>query len=91
MPQRFGQHDLHRAGRRVAAAGRVQALMVGEHALTPRVTAWTMATQARLGMVDQARASLAALDDRQAAVGEIRNAALPADEPHPARDRRRSR
>jgi LuxR family transcriptional regulator, maltose regulon positive regulatory protein len=39
------------------------------------VIAWTMATQARLGMVDQARAALAALDDRQAAAGEIRNAA----------------
>jgi DNA-binding NarL/FixJ family response regulator len=49
--------------------------MVGEHALTGRVTAWMMATQARLGMTGQARAVLAALDDRQAAVGEIRNAA----------------
>jgi LuxR family maltose regulon positive regulatory protein len=58
-----------------AAAGRVQALMAGEHALTSRVTAWTMATQARLGMAGQARATLAALDDRQAAAGEIRNAA----------------
>jgi LuxR family maltose regulon positive regulatory protein len=66
----------HRQGlAEFAAAGRVQALMVGEHALTSRVTAWTIATQARLGMVDQARAALAALDHRQAAAGEIRNAA----------------
>jgi LuxR family maltose regulon positive regulatory protein len=57
------------------AAGEVQALMVGEHALATRVTAWTIATQARCGMVDQARTALAALDDRQAAAGEIRNAA----------------
>jgi LuxR family maltose regulon positive regulatory protein len=57
------------------AADQVQALMVGEHALASRVTAWTMATQARLGMVDEARTALAALDDRQAAAGEIRNAA----------------
>jgi LuxR family maltose regulon positive regulatory protein len=57
------------------AADQAQALMVGEHALASRVTAWTMATQARLGMVDEARMALAALDDRQAAVGEIRNAA----------------
>jgi LuxR family maltose regulon positive regulatory protein len=53
----------------------MQALMVGEHALTSRVTAWTIATQARLGNVGQARAALAALDDRLAATGEIRNAA----------------
>ena len=37
--------------------------------------AWTIATQARLGMAGQARAALAALDDRQASAGEIRNAA----------------
>ena len=49
--------------------------MVREHALTSRVNAWTIATQARHGMVDQARAALVALDDRQAATGEIRNAA----------------
>jgi LuxR family transcriptional regulator, maltose regulon positive regulatory protein len=58
-----------------AAAGRVQALMAGEHALTGRVIAWTMATQARVGLAGQARATLEALDGRQAAVGEIRNAA----------------
>jgi LuxR family maltose regulon positive regulatory protein len=34
-----------------------------------------MATQARLGLAGQARATLAALDDRQSAVAEIRNAA----------------
>jgi LuxR family maltose regulon positive regulatory protein len=37
--------------------------------------AWTIATQARLGDVKQARAALAALDDRLAATGEIRTAA----------------
>jgi hypothetical protein len=59
----------------LAAARRVQALMVGEHALATQVTAWTMATQARLGMTGQAQATLAALDDRLAAAGEIRSAA----------------
>jgi len=59
----------------LAAAGRVQALMASKHALTSQVTAWTMATQSRLGLIDQARAALAALDARQAIVGEIRNAA----------------
>ena len=57
------------------AAGQVQALMVGEHALNSQVTAWTIATQARLGNVEQARAALAALNDRLATTGEIRNAA----------------
>ncbi|MEN3356323.1 MAG: LuxR family transcriptional regulator, maltose regulon positive regulatory protein, partial [Mycobacteriales bacterium] len=36
---------------------------------------WTIAAQARLGRVEQARATLAALTDRLAATGEIRNAA----------------
>ncbi len=65
----------HRALEEFAAARRMQALMVGEHGLTTRVTAWTIATQARLGMAGQARAGLAALDGRQASAGEIRNAA----------------
>jgi LuxR family transcriptional regulator, maltose regulon positive regulatory protein len=65
----------HRALEEFAAAARMQALMVGEHGLTTRVNAWTIATQARLGMADQAQAALAALDDRQASAGEIRNAA----------------
>ena len=65
----------HRALEEFAAAGRMQALMVDEHGLTTRVRAWTIATQARLGRADQAQAALAALDDRQAGAGEIRNAA----------------
>ena len=58
-----------------AAAGQVQALMTGKHALTSRVTAWTIATQARLGMVERAREALTALDGWLATTGEIRNAA----------------
>jgi LuxR family maltose regulon positive regulatory protein len=73
LPAARGNH--RQALAEFAAAGQVQALMVGEHALTSQVTAWTMATQARLGMAGQARAALAALDDRQAAASEIRNAA----------------
>jgi LuxR family maltose regulon positive regulatory protein len=73
LPAARGHH--RQALAEFVAAGQVQALMVGEHALTSRVTAWTMATQAHLGMVDQARTALAALEDRQAAAGEIRNAA----------------
>ena len=57
------------------AAGRVRALMAGEPALGRAVTGWTIATHARLGDLEQARAALNALDDRQAAADEIRNAA----------------
>ena len=49
--------------------------MVGEHGLTTRVNAWTIAIQARFGMAGQARAALATLDGREASAGEIRNAA----------------
>jgi LuxR family maltose regulon positive regulatory protein len=56
------------------ATGQVQARMAGEHALTTRVTGWTMATQARLGKPDQARATLATLDSRHLSSGEIHNA-----------------
>jgi LuxR family maltose regulon positive regulatory protein len=38
------------------------------------VTGWLLATRARLGMVGEARAALAALDDESAGSGEIRNA-----------------
>jgi LuxR family maltose regulon positive regulatory protein len=58
-----------------AAADRVQALMAGQHALTVRITAWTIATQARLGQIGPARTALEAVDDRMAGTGEIRNAA----------------
>jgi LuxR family maltose regulon positive regulatory protein len=59
----------------LAAAERVQASMVGEHALSSKVTAWTIAAQARLGNIEQARAALDALDARQAGTGEVRTAA----------------
>src|ERR1700722_12428960 len=65
----------HRALEEFGAARQMQAQMVGEHGLTVRVNAWTIATQARLGMAGPARAALAALDGGQASAGEIRNAA----------------
>jgi LuxR family maltose regulon positive regulatory protein len=43
-------------------------------ALASQVTGWLLATQARLGLVGEARAGLAALDDERARSGEIRNA-----------------
>ena len=63
-----------RALEEFAAAGWIQAQMVGEHGLTTRVNAWTIATWARLGLPERARAALAALDGRRAAAGEIRTA-----------------
>ncbi|WP_262056887.1 LuxR C-terminal-related transcriptional regulator [Streptomyces sp. STR69] len=67
-----GQHPETLA--ELTAAEQVQAHMVSRDGLSSRVTAWTIATRARLGTVDRARADLAALDDRQAAAAEIRNA-----------------
>jgi LuxR family maltose regulon positive regulatory protein len=40
------------------AAGRAQSHLTGVHALAPRITGWLAATQARLGMPDEARATL---------------------------------
>jgi LuxR family maltose regulon positive regulatory protein len=75
------------------AARHVQALMRGKHALTAKITAWTIATQARLGNIEQARAGLAAIDDQSATTGEIRNAAavLRLAEHDPAQARRELR
>ena len=73
LPAALGRH--REALAEFTAAGQVQEHMAGEHALTGRVTAWTIATQARLGELEQARATLAALDDPLAGTGEILNAA----------------
>jgi LuxR family maltose regulon positive regulatory protein len=42
-----------------AAAAHAQSLLTGTHFLTPRITGWLVATQARLGLPDEARATLA--------------------------------
>jgi LuxR family maltose regulon positive regulatory protein len=73
LPAARGRH--REALAELIAADQVRARMAGKHALTSRVTGWTIATQARLGNVDQARATLAAVDDQLATAGEIRNAA----------------
>jgi LuxR family maltose regulon positive regulatory protein len=67
-----GRHD--EALEEFSAAERLQSRLAGSHALASQVTGWLLATQARLGMTDQARAALAALDDDRAAAGEIGNA-----------------
>src|SRR5205807_7250401 len=75
-----GIHDAARgdhlqAYNHFTAAGKVTSRMVGKHALAPQVTGWTIATQAGLGMLREARAALDALTGPQADTGEIRNAA----------------
>jgi LuxR family maltose regulon positive regulatory protein len=48
--------------------------MEGSHAWASQMTGWLLATQARAGMTDRARALLAALDDERASSGEVGNA-----------------
>jgi LuxR family maltose regulon positive regulatory protein len=70
-----GRGHLHEALEEFNETERLRRQMAGSHALASKVTAWTLATQARLGRPDQARAALAALDDERAGSGEIANAA----------------
>jgi LuxR family maltose regulon positive regulatory protein len=67
-----GRH--HKALEEFAAAEHLRSQMEGSHARASRMTGWLLATQARAGLPDQARAFLAALDDERASSGEIRNA-----------------
>jgi LuxR family maltose regulon positive regulatory protein len=57
-----------------SAAEHLQAQLEGSHALMRQLTSWRLATQARLGQLSEARASLAALDAELAGSGEIGNA-----------------
>ena len=57
-----------------SAAEQLRSQLEGSHALASQVTGWRLATLARLGRPDEARAALAALDDERAASGEILNA-----------------
>jgi LuxR family maltose regulon positive regulatory protein len=67
-----GRH--HEALDEFSAAEHLRSKLAGSHALASQVTGWMLATQARLGMPGEARATLAALDDERASSGEIRNA-----------------
>ena len=57
-----------------AAAARAQSLLTGAHALAPRITGWLAAMQARLGMADEARATLGELSAGPAQIGAMYNA-----------------
>jgi LuxR family transcriptional regulator, maltose regulon positive regulatory protein len=57
-----------------AAAAQAQSLLSGVHALAPRIKGWLAATQARLGMPDDARATLAGFSAEPQRMGAISNA-----------------
>jgi LuxR family transcriptional regulator, maltose regulon positive regulatory protein len=69
-----GRRRLSEALAEYRAAEHLQAQLEGSHALMPQLTSWRLATQARLGQLSGARASLAALDPGLAGSGEIGNA-----------------
>jgi LuxR family maltose regulon positive regulatory protein len=52
----------------------MQAQLASSLTLDSQMTGWTLATQARLGMIGAARAGLAVLSDEKIGAGEIRNA-----------------
>jgi LuxR family maltose regulon positive regulatory protein len=56
------------------AAEHLQVQLEDSHALAHQLTGWRLATQARLGQLSEARASLAALDAEPAGTAEIGNA-----------------
>jgi LuxR family maltose regulon positive regulatory protein len=57
-----------------AAAAHVQSLLTGVHALAPRIAGWLATAQARLGMPDEARATLAGFSGDPDRTGPIDNA-----------------
>ena len=67
-----GRH--RRALHEFGAADETRLPLAGEHMLASQICGWMAATQARLGMHDRARRSLAVLPDDRAHTGEIRNA-----------------
>jgi LuxR family maltose regulon positive regulatory protein len=56
------------------SAERMQSLMLGEHLLAAQSTAWRIAVEVRLGMLDEARASLNGTPAERAKTAEMRNA-----------------
>jgi LuxR family transcriptional regulator, maltose regulon positive regulatory protein len=54
-----------------AAAARVESQLTGVHALAPRITGWLATMQARLGLRDEARATLTGFSAEPAQIGAI--------------------
>ena len=67
-----GQHQS--ALEEFAAGARAQSLLTGVHALATPVVGWLAATQARLGMLDEARATLTGFSAGPEQMGDISNA-----------------
>ena len=67
-----GQHQA--ALEAFAAGAQAQSLLTGVHALATPVVGWLAATQARLGMLDEARETLTGFSDEPGRVGFIHNA-----------------
>jgi LuxR family maltose regulon positive regulatory protein len=62
----------HRSAREAfAAAGRMESQLSGVHALAPRIAGWLAAAQARLGISDEARATLSRFSDEAEQIGLI--------------------
>jgi LuxR family transcriptional regulator, maltose regulon positive regulatory protein len=68
------RHRQREALAEYSAAEHLQAQLEGSHALAHQLMGWRLATQARLGQLSEARASLAALDAEPAGSAEIGNA-----------------
>jgi LuxR family maltose regulon positive regulatory protein len=64
-----GQHQS--AVEAFSAAARLQSRLRGVHALAPRITGWLAAAQARLGVQDEARATLAGSSVKPEHIGAI--------------------
>ena len=67
-----GQHQAALEG--FAAGARAQSLLTGVHAFATPVVGWLAATQARLGMADEARETLAGFSAEPGPIGFIHNA-----------------
>jgi LuxR family maltose regulon positive regulatory protein len=66
-----GRTEYQSAHEEFAAAKRAQSLLTGVHALAPRITGWLAATRARLGLLDEARATLAGSSAEPERIGAI--------------------
>jgi LuxR family transcriptional regulator, maltose regulon positive regulatory protein len=69
-----GRGDLQSALEAFEAAAQAQSRLTGVHALAPRITGWLAATQARLGLPEAARATLAGFSSESSRMSPIYNA-----------------
>jgi LuxR family maltose regulon positive regulatory protein len=70
----LGRSEHRAALEEFAAAAHAQSLLTGVHALAPRIAGWLATTQARLGLLDEARATVAGYSGAPERMGAIYNA-----------------